>query len=79
MVSASEFWQHVLGVSVIVVAQLICLGIFAVSYLPTFSTQPLAQQLTIVVAGIMFILFVLIFLTALATTIIYERPGLEDE
>jgi hypothetical protein len=74
MVSPREFWQDIIGGSTILAAQLVCIGIFAFTYLHKFPDQDVPQQITIVVATIASSLFMLAVVAQLVLSIIYERP-----
>jgi hypothetical protein len=74
MVSPREFWKDIIGSSTILATQLVCIGIFAFTYLPKFPDQDVPQQITIVVATIAASLFMLAVVAQLVLSVIYERP-----
>jgi len=79
MVSAREFWRNFIGGGAIVTAQLICLGIFVFNYLPNFPNQKLEQQVTIVVATAMTLIFTFGIVAMFVSSLIYERPGRSEQ
>jgi len=79
MLPARHFYANLAAAILAIGMQWFIMGIFFLGYMPTFGTQPIDQQITIVVALITASIFFVGEVAMLVVSIRYERPSRQQE